>query len=173
MRPLILCALLFAGIAIDGAWLSRVPMGLAPDLVVLVLISAAVRRGLPTGALLGAAAGYLRDVAGGTPLGVHTFAYLVVGITAGSMMTLVDFDHGFTAAMTAAGATMLVSLVTGAVVAATGLAPVAWLELVKGAAVVAGINAVLARPIDALVQSAERAGRRRHPSKPIAYRMVR
>jgi rod shape-determining protein MreD len=173
VRPLLLCALLFAGIAVDGAWLSRVPMGLAPDIVILVLLSAAVRGGLATGALLGAAAGYLRDVAGGTPLGVYTFAYLVVGIAAGSMMTLLDFDQRFVPAMTAAGATLLVSIVTGAVVAATGLASVAWLDLMASAAMVAGINAALARPMDALVQGVERAARRRHPSKPIAYRVLR
>jgi len=172
-RPLLLFGLLFAGLAVDGAWLSRVPLGFAPDLVVLVLIAAAVRGGLPTGALLGATAGYLRDVAGGSPLGVYTLAYLVVGIAAGSMMTLLDFDQRFVPAMTAAGATMLVSLVTGGVVVVTGLASVAWLDLLGSSAIVAGMNAVLARPVDALVRGAERAARRRHPSKPIAYRVFR
>ena len=172
-RPLLLLALLFAGIAVDGAWLSRVPLGLAPDLVVLVLISAAVRGGLPTGALLGVTAGYLRDLASGTPLGVYTFAYLVVGIAAGSMMTMLDFDERLVPAMTATVATILVSLVTGVVVVVTGLATVDWLELLGTGAIVAVINAMLARPVDALVRAAERAARRRHPAKPIAYRVFR
>jgi len=172
-RPLALFGLLFVGIAIDGAWLSRLPLGLSPDLVVLVLISAAVRGGLPTGAVLGATAGYLRDLASGTPLGVHTFAYLVVGIAAGSTMTLLDFDQRLVPAATAAVATMLTALVTGGVVLATGLASVDWLQLLGVAAIVAAINAVLARPVDALVRGAERAASRRHPTKAIGYRVFR
>ena len=172
-RPLLLFGLLFTGIAVDGAWLSRVLWGLAPDLVLLVLLSAAVRGGLPTGALLGATAGYLRDLASGTPLGVYTFAYLVAGIAAGSMTTVLDFDQRPVPAATAAVATLLLSLLTGVVVVVTGLATVDWLELLWSGAIAAAINAVLARPVDALVRGAERAARRRHRAKPIAYRVFR
>ncbi len=172
-RPLLLVGMLFAGTVIDGAWLSRLPLGISPDLVVLVLISAAVRGGLPTGALLGATAGYLRDLASGNPLGVYTFAYLVVGLAAGSTMTLLDFNQRLVPAMTAGVATVLVYLVAAWAVAVTGLAPVNWLDLVGSAAIVAPANALLARPVDALVRRAEYVARRRHPAKAIGYRVFR
>lgn len=172
-RPLLLVGLLFAGTAIDGAWLSRLPFGIAPDLAVLVLISAAVRGGLPTGALLGGAAGYLRDLASGTPLGVYTLVYLIVGCAAGSTMTILDFNQRLVPAMTAAVATVLVSLLAGGVITVTGLAPVNWLDLVWSAAIVASANALFARPVDALVCRAEHVARRQHPAKAIGYRVFR
>lgn len=172
-RPLALVGLLLAGTALDGAWLSRLPAGLAPDLTLLVLISAAVRGGLVTGALLGATAGYLRDLASGTPLGIHTFAYLIVGIAAGSAIAMLDFDQRFVPAATGAVATMGLSLLTAGVVIVTGLAPVDWFTLVLGAAPAGGVNALLARPVDAVVRAAERAARRRYPTRAIGYRIFR
>lgn len=171
IRTVLLGVLLAGGTLIDSAWLSRLPLPALPDLVLLVVVVAAVRRGLETGALLGAAAGYLRDLTNGSPLGVFTIAYLAVGVAAGSAMSVVDFDQRPAPAAVAVAATVLLHLTVGAVVAATGLASVPWMVLGQGLVVAAVLNALLARPVDNLVRWVDRVSRPRFPAKAIGYRL--
>src|SRR3990172_9934606 len=92
---------LAAAAAVEGAWLSRLPLPAAPDLLLLIVVAAGVRRGLEAGALLGVTAGYVRDLTGGSPLGIFTFAYLAAGVAAGSVMSVVDFNHRLAPALMA------------------------------------------------------------------------
>ncbi len=172
-RAALLGLLLAGGTLIDSAWFSRLPLPAVPDLVLLVVVVAGVRGGLVSGTLLGAAGGYLRDLTSGSPLGVFTITYLVVGIAAGSAMSVVDLDQWPAPAATAAAASALVYLTGGAVVAATGLATVEWMPLLQGLVVAAALNAPLARPVDVLIQWVDRTSRRRFPAKAIGYRVWR
>jgi rod shape-determining protein MreD len=170
-RGPLLVALVGAGTVIDSAWLSRLPA--APDLPLLVLVSAALRGGLPAGALLGATTGYLRDLVGGGPLGLYTLAYLAVGIAAGSAAALIDFDSRVAPAATAAASSGLVHLVSAAVVVAAGIAVVYWPVTIASAAAEAALNALLARPVDRAVRVAERVLGRRQRLKALGYRVIR
>jgi len=170
LRVALLAGLIAAGVVINGAWLSRLPLPAAPDLVLLVVLAAAMRRGLETGALLGVAAGYLRDLVGGSPLGLYTLSYLIMGASAGAAMTMVDLQQRRMPAVTAALGTALLYATSGLVVTATGVAPVQWASLAMVAAAAALLNAVLARPVDTLVGWADRLTQRRYAARVIGHR---
>lgn len=172
-RFALLGALLAAGTIADGAWLSRLPRWASPDLVLLVVVAAGVRRGLLVGAIAGAAAGYLRDVAGGSPLGVFSLSYLIVGTLAGTLAEVVDLGQRYLDAAMAALATLVHSAASGMVVAAAGLAAVDWPALLLDAAGVALLNALLARPVAGIVGWADTASHRRYPARVVVHRVMR
>jgi rod shape-determining protein MreD len=159
--------------AVEGAWLSRLPLPAAPDILLLIVIAAGVRRGLETGALLGAAAGYVRDLTSGSPLGVFTFAYLLTGVAAGSVMAVVDFSHRLAPALMAAAGTAVMYLVSGALVAAAGLASAPWAGFVPDLLGAVAINALVVRAADALYCRVEQWSHRPFPEKAIGYRILR
>jgi rod shape-determining protein MreD len=169
----LMAVLLVAAAAVEGAWLSRLPLPAAPDLLLLIVVAAGVRRGLETGAVLGVAAGYIRDLTAGSTLGVFTFAYLAVGVAAGSVMSVVDFNHGPAPALVAGAATVCMYLTSGMLVAATGLASAPWAGFLPAVIVAAAVNAVLARAMDRLFCRVEQVGRRPFPEKAIWYRTPR
>lgn len=172
-RVAVYAALLSVVAAVEGAWLSRLPLPAAPDVLLLIVIAAGARRGLEAGALLGAAAGYMRDLTGGSPLGVFTFAYLLTGIAAGSVMSVVDFNNRLAPALMAAAGTALMYLISGSLVAAAGLASAPWLGFVPNLLGAAAINALVARAADALYRRVEYWSRRPFPEKAIGYRILR
>ncbi len=49
LRAALFVGLIVAGTVITGAWLSRLPLPASPDLVLLVVLAAAMRRGVETG----------------------------------------------------------------------------------------------------------------------------
>ena len=172
-RIALLAILLISGTLIDSAWLSRLRLPALPDPVLLVVMVAGLRGGLVNGVLLGVAAGYLRDLVSGSPLGVFTMGYVLVGVAAGSMTSVVDLDQPAAPAVAAAGATALLHLSVSAIVVATGVATVQWPTLLEGLIVAAAINAVLARQVDRLVNWVDRVSYRRFPEKAIGYRVWR
>ena len=172
-RVLLTPLLLAAATVVGSAWLSRLPLPAVPDLVMLIVLSAGIRRGLETGALLGAAGGYLRDLTSGGPLGLYTFVYVILGTAAGSTMTVVNLNQRWVPTAAAAAATGLVYLTSGAVVAMTGVATVQWMPLIQSMVAAAALNALLARPLDGLVCWVDRIARRRYPAKAIGYRVPR
>lgn len=173
LRATLFAGLIAAAVVVGGAWLSRLPLPAAPDLLLLVVLAAAMRRGVETGVLIGAAAGYLRDLVGGSPLGLFTLCYLLVGATAGAAKTLVDVQQRRVPAFTAAVGTVLLSAVLGFVVTLTGLAAVHWTALAWDAAVSAVLNAVLARPVYAVVAWADGLPQRRYAARAAGLRGVR
>ncbi len=172
-RIVLLGLLLMSGTLLDSAWLSRLRLAASPDLVLLVVVVAGVRGGLVNGTLLGASAGYLRDLVTGSPLGVFTMGYLLVGVAAGSMISVVDLDQASAPAAAAAIATALLHLIVSTIVTATGVAGVQWPVLIQGLIVAAAVNAALARPVDRLVRWVDRVAYRRFPEKAIGYRVWR
>ena len=164
---------LAAAAAVEGAWLSRLPLPAAPDLLLLIVVAAGVRRGLEAGALLGVTAGYVRDLTGGSPLGIFTFAYLAAGVAAGSVMSVVDFNHRLAPALMAIAATICLYLVSGMLVAATGLASAPWVGVFPSLAAAAAVNAILARTMDGVFCRVEHLGRHPFPEKAIGYRVLR
>lgn len=173
MRIALLGILLISGTLIESAWLSRLRLVALPDPVLLVVMVVGVRGGLVNGTLLGFAAGYLRDLVSGSPLGVFTMGYVLVGVAAGSMISVVDLDQPSAPAVAAAGATVLLHLFVSAIVAATGVASVQWPAFLEGVIIAATINAVLARQVDTLVNWIDRVSYRRFPEKAIGYRVWR
>lgn len=172
-KAALLGLLLMSGTLLDSAWFSRLRLPAAPDPVLLIVVVAGVRGGLVNGALLGAAAGYLRDLVTGSTLGVFTMGYLLVGVAAGSAMSVVDLDRASAPAAAAAGATALLHLTVSVIVTATGVASVQWPVLLEGLVIAAAANALLARPTDRLVRWVDRVAYRRFPEKAIGYRLWR
>lgn len=172
-RIALLGLLLMSGTLLDSAWFSRLRLPAGPDLVLLVVVVAGVRGGLVNGTLLGVAAGYLRDLVSGSPLGVFTMGYLLVGVAAGSTIAVVELDRTGAPAAAAAVATALLHLAVSMIVTATGVAGVQWPVLLQGLVVAGAANALLARPVDTLVRWVDRVSLRRFPEKAIGYRVWR
>lgn len=172
-RPLLLGMLLAMATVVDGAWLSRLPLPAQPDVLLLLVVATGVRQGVVPGALAGAAAGYLRDLVAGSPLGVYMLAYLVVGTAAGAVMASLDFDQPTGPAVIAVAATLLATAVGSGILLLADLGPVPWPQVGWQLTVGAALNALLARPADALLRWAERAGRRHYPARALPFRGVR
>lgn len=173
LRAAFLFAVLASAAVVDTAWLSRLPLYGAPDILLLAVLSAGLRRGLGAGALVGAVAGYLRDLIGGGPMGLHTLSYLLVGASAGAASPLVDLhQRAMPAAAALVGTALLAALIAGAVVV-TGVAPVRWPVFLYAGAVAAILNALLAGPVDRLMRWIDRLGRRRYEGRMIGHRVLR
>ncbi|MDR7481786.1 MAG: rod shape-determining protein MreD [Armatimonadota bacterium] len=172
-RPLLLGVLLALAAAIDGAWLSRLPLPAPPDVLLLLVVTTGVRQGVVQGALAGAVAGYLRDLVAGSPLGVYMLAYLVVGTAAGAVMASLDYDQPTGPVVTAVAATLLVTAVGTGILLLAGLGPAPWPQIGWQLTAGAAVNALLARPVDTLLRWAERAGRRSYPARALPFRGVR
>jgi rod shape-determining protein MreD len=173
LRIALFAGLLVAGAVVDGAWLSRLPRWASPDLPLLIVVAFGLRGGVEAGALAGTAAGYLRDVTGGSPLGVFTLSYLAVGAASGALAAVVDLRQRYLYAAAAALATVGLSLVSGLVVAVTGLTSVGWPLLLREAAAAAAFNALFARPVAAVVAWAETVSRGRDSARIVARRAIR
>lgn len=172
-RTAVLFAVLASAVIVDAAWLSRLPLYGAPDLLLLAVLSAGLRRGAETGALTGAAAGYLRDLIGGSPMGLYTLVYLLVGAAAGTAGPLVDLrQRAMPAAVALLGTGLLAGLVAGAV-ALTGAAPVRWPVFIYATGVAAVLNPLLAGPIDRLMRWTDRLAQRRYDGRTLGRRVPR
>lgn len=173
LRGAFLFAVLASAAVVDTAWLSRLPLYGAPDILLLAVLSVGLRRGLDAGALVGAAAGYLRDLIGGSPMGLYTLAYLLVGASAGAAGPLVDLhQRAMSTAAAVVGTALLAVLIAGAVVV-TGVAPVRWPVFLYAAAVAAVLNALLARPVDRLMRWVDRLAERRYEGRMIGHKVLR
>lgn len=173
MRIVLLAALLALAAAVNGAWLSRLPVRMPPDLLLLVVLPAALRYGGEAGALFGAAAGYLRDLTAGTPLGLHVLVYLLVGLGAGALSPLVDVQQRLVPAAAGAVGTLGAWVLGGLVVTAAGLAPVRWGALLTDAAWAAALALVLAGAADRAVAVVDRLTQRRYEGRIIGERSRR
>lgn len=172
-RVALIALLLVVGTGVQGAWLSRLPPRITPDLLLLVVLAVAIRRGPEAGACWGAAAGYLRDLVGGGPLGLFTLTYLVVGAAAGAASSAVDPRQRHVPAAVAFLGTFLLMAASGAVVAAAGMATVKWHALAGETWMAAAANALLAGPASTLVGWAERLTARRYAGRTVVQRVPR
>jgi rod shape-determining protein MreD len=173
LRAVLLTGCLALGAALDGALFSRVPWGLAPDLLLLVVLAVGLRHGLEAGAVIGAGAGYLRDLVSGSPLGLFVLSYLLVGAAAGAASAMVDPQQRAIPAAAALGGTAALALASATIVAMTGVGQVHWPSTAVDAAAVAAANVLLARPVDALVHGIDRLVQRRYAGRLIGHRVLR
>jgi rod shape-determining protein MreD len=172
-RVALIALLMVAGTAVQGAWFSRLPPGITPDLLLLLVLAVAIRRGPEAGAYWGAAAGYLRDLVDGGPLGLFSLTYLAVGAAVGAASSAVDPRQRHVPAALAFLATFLLVAASGAVVAAAGTATVRWHALAGESWMVAAVNALLAGPTFAIVGRAERLTARRYAGRTLVQRVPR
>jgi rod shape-determining protein MreD len=172
-RTALLVGLLVVGTVIDAAWFARLPLRASPDLAMLVVLAAGLRYGLVPGALLGVAAGYLRDLVGGNPLGLYALSYLLVGAAAGAVAPAVDLQQRAMAPAAAFVGVAALALTSAALVALTGLAPVDWGRLAADAALTGAFTAVLAGVADRAVRAVDRLTRRRYGGRVITHRVLR
>jgi rod shape-determining protein MreD len=171
LRVLLLTGCLALGAALDGALLSRLPWG--PDLLLLVVLAVGLRHGLESGALIGAGAGYLRDLTSGSPLGLFVLSYLLIGAAAGAASTIVDPQQRAIPAVAALVGTAALALLGAAIVHATGVARVDWAATAFDAAITAAINGFLAGAIDATVRGIDRLAQRRYTGRLIGHKVLR
>jgi rod shape-determining protein MreD len=87
-RVLLRAVLLVAAVLLPSAWPTGVPR---PDLVLLVVAAAALRRGPATGVVVGLAGGWLLDLVppGAEPLGATALTYAALGALLGLARGLV------------------------------------------------------------------------------------
>jgi Kef-type K+ transport system membrane component KefB len=104
---------------------------------------------------------------------LFTLSYLAVGAAAGATMTIVDLQQRRIPAVTAVLGTVLLYAISGLTVTLTGLADVRWAVVAADVAVAALLNAVLARPVDALVGWTDRLLQRRYSARVIGHRLLR
>jgi rod shape-determining protein MreD len=172
-RTALLMGLLVVGTVVDAAWLARLPLRASPDLAVLVVLAAGLRYGLVAGALLGAAAGYLRDLVGGSPLGFYALSYLFVGAVAGAAAPALDLQQRAVAPVAAFAGVVALALASAGLVMLTGLAPVSWSRLAADAALTGALTAVLAGVVDRTVRTVDQLTRRRYAGRVIGHRVLR
>ncbi|MDR7418674.1 MAG: rod shape-determining protein MreD [Armatimonadota bacterium] len=173
LRLALLAGCLLAGAVIDGAWLSRLPLGAGPDLLLLVVLAVGLRRGFESGAVIGVVAGYVRDLLSGSPLGVFALSYLAVGAMAGAASPMVDLQQRAMPAASALVATLALALISATTVTVTGVVVVSWSLLAADSAIAAAMNAVLAGPVDALVRWIDRVTQRRYSGRVIGHKVLR
>lgn len=173
VRIVLLIICLLAAALVDSAWASRLPLPVGPDLLLLVALGVGIRRGLESGALAGAAAGYLRDLIGGGPMGLFVLSYLGVGALAGAAGAMVDQQQRALPAAAAVVGTVGLRLVSAAMVSLTGAARVAWAALAADVALGAVSNAVFAGWVDRLLRWIDRLAERRYAGRTIGHRVLR
>lgn len=172
-RTALLLGLLIAGTVVEGAWLTRLPLRASPDLSILVVVAAALRYGLGPGALLGVAAGYLRDLVGGGPLGLYMLSCVLVGAAAGAVAPAVDPQQRAVAPAAAFAGVAALALVSAGLVTLTGVAAVRWAALAGDTLLGGALTAVLAGLADRAVRAVDRLTRRRYAGRVIAHGVLR
>jgi rod shape-determining protein MreD len=173
LRVLLIGVSLAVAAVIDGAWLWRLPLPAAPDLLLLIALAVGLRHGLASGAAAGAAAGYLRDLISGGPLGLFALSYLAVGALAGAASAVVDLQERSVPAAAALVGTFALALFGGALISVTGVAAITWVRLVGETVVAAALNALLAGWVDALIRSIDRLAQRRYEGRVIGHKVLR
>lgn len=114
--------MLLAAVVLESALLARLPLpGPTPDLVLLVVIGAALANGANIGAVTGFSAGLLTALAPPSvaPMGLHAILYAVIGYLIGSRAAGERLARGELAGL-AAGAGALVASIDLAVSAVWG-----------------------------------------------------
>ncbi|OQX28615.1 MAG: rod shape-determining protein MreD [Spirochaeta sp. LUC14_002_19_P3] len=137
------------------------PMGIVPDLALVLLLAASCRYGRMTGVIAGFFVGLTFDIMGLAPLGFHAFIYTIIGYLSGLLDSSITSGLLFlpvlitlaASALKYGGAYLLKMII--------GLNPGAITPFLKGAAIEAGVNALLAPLIFWLLHIITRAAEER------------
>jgi rod shape-determining protein MreD len=172
-RVVLLLGVIMAITVIDGAWLSRLGSIASPDLLIVVVALCGLRYGVEAGALLGGAAGYIEDLVTGAPLGLHMLLFVVLGAASGAARPIVDVHQRLVPLAAAVVSTVAVTVLTAALARALHLGIVDWATVGADAALTAGLNALLAGPVAALLWWIDHVTRRRYAGRTIGHRVLR
>ena len=84
MRLIVICAVLILGVLIETTIVSRMAVfGIAPDIMLSIIVSYSILRGDSEGALAGLCGGLLLDIAAGQAIGLYSMLGLLVGYIVG------------------------------------------------------------------------------------------
>ncbi len=172
-RVVLLVGVMMAVAVVDGAWLSRLGIGPGPDPLVVIAALAGLRYGVEVGALLGGVAGYIEDLVTGSPLGLHTLVFVLLGAIAGGVRPVVDVHQRFVPAATAVVSTLVVTALTAVLALALHFGIVAWRGGGADAAITAGLNALIAWPMAGLMRWIDHVTQRRYTGRTIGHRVLR
>ncbi|MEW6751042.1 MAG: rod shape-determining protein MreD [Candidatus Latescibacterota bacterium] len=140
--------LLVAVFVLQTTWVQVVEVaGMAPDLVMLVLVAIALGRGVVEATLLGFGVGFLQDVHMPDDLGLNALANSLVGFGAGYCRTRVEADSLPVQVALVVGAVAARDLVfyVGSSAISLPAAPLLWLRYSVGRALYTGaVTALLA-----------------------------
>jgi rod shape-determining protein MreD len=172
-RIVLLIGLMMLVSVVDGAWLSRIAAGGGPDLLIIIVAFAGLRHGVEAGALLGGAAGYIEDLVTGSPLGLHTLLFVLLGGIAGVLRPVVDVQQRLVPTATAVVSTLVVTLLTAVLAMALRFGIVSWRETAIEGMMQAGLNAVFAGPMAGLMRWIDYITQRRYTGRTIGHRVLR
>ncbi|TVR03808.1 MAG: rod shape-determining protein MreD [Spirochaetaceae bacterium] len=154
-QPLFLALLLVSLIALaQTVILDAVRIaGVAPDLVLLVLVFSAHKQGSMNGQMIGLVGGLVEDLTSLAPLGFNSLIRLAVGFLAGSTRNKMFLDPIFMPIILVTGATLFKTLLAALVIGVFGIETATqrlfgqrlWIEL--------AYNAVLAPVVFALLNA--------------------
>jgi rod shape-determining protein MreD len=125
--------------------------GVRPDLALIVLIFAAMRRGPMVGQVSGFAAGFLEDVMNVSPLGFHSLLRTVIGFMSGLLAGNVFIDPFLMPILLTVVATILKGFLSGIVSAIFGIASSGFITFTGRLWIEVGYNGVIAPFLFALL----------------------
>jgi rod shape-determining protein MreD len=154
-----LTAILLIGILLQTTIMPDVRLrGVCPDLMLLIVICAALAGGAEQGAVVGFAAGLLTDLfLPTTPFGLSALAYCLTGFAVGALRGSMLREGWLTAPLIAfagSAAGVVLFVVSGVMVGQSQLTLGGPSVLAKTAALVGAMNAVLAVPASRIVARA-------------------
>jgi rod shape-determining protein MreD len=120
MSKLAIAMAVLLGYAVQASIVPYIAIwGARPDLLLIVLVHAALMRGPTTGVIVGFASGFLLDVASPQTLGANALARSVVGFAVGHVWESVERGSLLAGALAVFGATILHDAIYLAIVALT------------------------------------------------------
>ncbi len=150
-----LFTVLFMAIAIvlQSTVLGRIAIGgVRPDLALIILVFASLRRGSMVGQLSGFASGILEDLMSVSPLGFHPLMRAVIGYLYGIFAGNVFVDPFLMPMVLTVIATLIKGLLSGLIASVFGIASAGFLYFAGRIWIEVGYNAVLAPFLFALLR---------------------
>jgi rod shape-determining protein MreD len=139
-------------ILLQSTILGRVAIrGVRPDLALIVLIFASMRRGPMVGQVSGFATGFLEDLMNVSPLGFHSLLRTVIGYVYGLLSGNVFIDPFLMPIILTVIATILKGILAGIVSAVFGLAASGFITFTGRLWIEVGYNGVIAPFLFALL----------------------
>jgi len=149
-----LFTVLFLAIAVvlQSTVLGKIAIGgVRPDIALIVLVFASLRRGSMVGQVSGFATGFLEDLMNVSPLGFHSLMRTIIGFLYGLLSGNVFIDPFLMPIILAVVATLLKGLISGIVSALFGIASSGFITFTGRLWIEMGYNGVVAPFLFALL----------------------